>query len=175
MPSSFNMYDLTQHVAVATHISGHTLDLSITRCNHELVLSDPGADYMVSDHTFVCSQIKLPKPLLAMRTISYHKLKNIDKSAFSAELKDLSAELLFINDPNKLVDGYSEGLQKLLDKHAPTKTKTIVRPCVPGLMTSHRRYTDKILRKKQKNTTSSIPHQKCICSIFEQQTYISSG
>ena len=125
------MYDLTQHVAVPgvpTHISGHTLDLIIARCNHELVLSDPVADHMVSDHTFVCSQIKLPKPPLAVRTISY-------KSAFSAELKDPSTELLFINDPNKLVDGYSEGLQKLLDKHAPTKTKTIVvRPC-HGLMT----------------------------------------
>ena len=145
-----NMYDLTQHVAVPTHISGHTLDLIITRCNHELVLSDPVADYMVSDHTFVCCQIKLPKPSLVTRTISYRTLQNIDKSAFSAELKDLSAELLFINDRNKLVDGYSEGSQKILDKHAPTKTKTIVvRPCVPWFddelkaFKSYRRYTEK--------------------------------
>ena len=125
-----NMYDLTQHVAVPTHISGHTLDLITTRCNHELVLRDPGADYMVSDHTFVCCQIKLPKPSLVTRTISYRKLKNIDKSAFSAELK------------------------------APTKTKTIVvRPCVPWFddelkaFKSYRRYTEKLWRKNKNNTT----------------------
>ena len=48
-----SMYDLTQHVSVPTHISGHILHLIITRCNHELLLSNPVADYIVSDH--VCA------------------------------------------------------------------------------------------------------------------------
>ena len=122
----------------------------------------------MSDHTFVCCQIKLPKPTLAVRIISYCKLTNNDKSAFCAELKDLSAELLFINDPNKLVDGYSEGLPNLLHKHAPTKTKTIiVRPCVQWFddelkaLKSHRRYTEKIWRTN-KNSTNLVTFHNAI-------------
>ena len=49
-----NMYDLTKHVSVLTYRSGHTLDIIITRCNRELLLSNHVADYMVSDHN-VCA------------------------------------------------------------------------------------------------------------------------
>ena len=51
-------YDLTQHVSVPTHRSGHTLDLIITRCNGELLLSNHVADYVCAlpsehAHTFL--------------------------------------------------------------------------------------------------------------------------
>ncbi len=53
-----SMYDLKQHVRVATHRSGHTLDLIISRRNREL-LSYLVADYMVSDHMFVRYQVNM--------------------------------------------------------------------------------------------------------------------
>ena len=59
-----DMYGLIQHVDVATHKSGHCLDLIITRSNQELLLSKPVADYMISDHMFVCFQLNIPRPPL---------------------------------------------------------------------------------------------------------------
>ena len=65
------VYDLTQHVCVPTHQFGNSLDLIISRCNNELLLSNPVADYMVSDHMFACYQVNMPRRPLKACTISY--------------------------------------------------------------------------------------------------------
>ena len=44
---------LKQHVSVPTHISGHTLDLVITRAQDPVVCSIPVADRYLSDHASV--------------------------------------------------------------------------------------------------------------------------
>ena len=127
-----SMYDLTQHVTVPTHISGHTLDLIITRYNCELLLSYPVTDYMMSDHMFMCYRVNMPRHSLETRTISYRKLKQIGNSAFSTDLKDITNALLNITDINQLVSDYNRELRQLLDRHAPIKSKTIVvRPLIP--------------------------------------------
>ena len=54
-----SMYDLTQHVSVPMHRSGHTLDLIITRYNRALLLSNPAADCMVSNHMFVLYRVNI--------------------------------------------------------------------------------------------------------------------
>ena len=51
-----SMYDLTQN--------GHTLDVIITLRNRELLLSNPVADYMVSEHVFVRYRVNMPRPSL---------------------------------------------------------------------------------------------------------------
>ena len=83
------MYDLTQHCFVPILRSGHTLDLIITRCNHEVLLSNPVADYIVSDHMFARYQVNMSRPPLKACKISYWKLKHIDNTAFGADLKRL--------------------------------------------------------------------------------------
>ena len=82
-----NMFDLRQHVTVPTHKSGHILDLMITRCSNELVLSIPIVDHMISDHMIVCSDLNLPKPSMKVRTVTYRNLNKIDKTAFTSELR----------------------------------------------------------------------------------------
>ena len=49
--------DLTQHVTVSMHVSGHTLYVIISRHNSEFLLSCPTTDYIVSDHMFVLYRI----------------------------------------------------------------------------------------------------------------------
>ena len=72
---------------------------------------------------------------MCITALSYRKLKQIDNSAFSTDLKDLANGLLSINDINQLVGEYNTELGQLLDRFAPIKTKTIVvRPLVPGSM-----------------------------------------
>ena len=127
-----SMYDLTQHVTVPTHVSGHTLDLIITRHNSELLFSCPTADWIVFDHMFVLYRVNLPMPTLETRSVSYRKLKQIDNSAFCNDLMDITNTLLNVTNINQLVRDYYTELRKQLDRHAPTKYKTIsVRPMVP--------------------------------------------
>ena len=125
-----SMYDLVQHASVPTHRSGHTLDLTITRCNREL-LSNPVADCMFSDHMFLRYRVNMHIPSVETLTISYWKLKQIDSSAFSTNhLKDLVNGLLSINYINQLVCEYNTELR--LDRLAPIQTKTmVVKPLVP--------------------------------------------
>jgi hypothetical protein len=131
---------LEQHVKCPTHESGHTLDLIITRSNKELILSEPYADYYISDHAFVLCNVSAPKPSLETRTIHFRPFKRMNTDLF---IQDLHASSLcqMALDPSKtpeeldrLVELYNVTLQQLIDKHAPSNTKEItVRPAVPWM------------------------------------------
>ena len=72
------------------------------------------------------------RPHIETRTISHRKLKQIDNSAFSTDLKEITNALLNITDTNHLGGVYNRKLRQMLDRHAPIKPKTIVvRPLVP--------------------------------------------
>ena len=53
---------LEQHIDKPTHISGHTLDLIVTRCSDSLLFAKPIADYLFSDHITVLCDLELGKP-----------------------------------------------------------------------------------------------------------------
>ena len=55
-------FDPKQHVLSATHASGHTLALLITRSNEELVRNVKIHDPMISDHLAVFCNLSLKKP-----------------------------------------------------------------------------------------------------------------
>ena len=113
---------------------------------------------------FVRYRVSMPSPSLETHTISYRKLKQIDNSAFSTDLKDLVNGLLSINDNNQLVGEYNTELRQLLDRNAPIKTKTIVvRPLVPRFddalktLKSQRRKAEQIWRQNENHNTAVIP------------------
>lgn len=123
---------LEQHVDKPTHISGHTLDLIITRCSDSLLTATPMADYLFSDHITVLCDLTLGKPSSKIEQVSYRKLKAID-------IEDLKQELaiseLCHNSPdslNDLVKCYNNTLTQALERHAPLRSKVIrSRPLVP--------------------------------------------
>ena len=47
-------FSLTQHVFGPTHLSGHTLDLIITRSSDDVVLASPKAIFPISYHFIQC-------------------------------------------------------------------------------------------------------------------------
>ena len=128
---------LKQHVNVPTHESGHTLDLIITRNCEDVVVNTPHATRFISDHAFVQCYLSCRRPTLEKKTISYRDLKKIDLDQFKVDLqlsplglKDLQSEGK--NDLDQLVLLYRDTLSKLLDKHAPLKTRSfVVRPKLP--------------------------------------------
>ena len=124
---------LKQHVTVPTHISGHTLDLVITRLSDQLGISTPWTDYLFSDHMPVYSKLQVCKPALKRSHITFRKIGSINKKLLRDEISeaDLCINLLSYN-LDGLVNAYNNTLKSALDHHAPVITKTIVkRPTVP--------------------------------------------
>ena len=102
----------------------------------------------------------MPRPPLEKRMISYRKLKQIDNSAFSTDLNDITNALLDIRDINQLVGDYNRELRQLVDRHAPIKSNTIVvRPLVPWFndelksLKLHRRKAELIWRWDKNHET----------------------
>lgn len=118
---------LIQHVASPTHVSGHTLDLIITRNFSKLITNKPITDRFISDHCAVLCDLNTPKPPTLQENISYRKLKHIDLKSFQ---DDISTSDLLLKTPEQLEDlvsCYNTTLSSILDKHAPliTKKRTI--------------------------------------------------
>ena len=125
---------LDQHVSVPTHISGHTLDLIITRNSDQLLVSSLWTDYLFSDHLPVHCNIQVEKPLLKSKRISFRKLKSINISSLRDDLSksDLCSNAIDSLELNDLVTHYDEALSSALDRHAPLINKTVTkRPIVP--------------------------------------------
>ena len=123
---------LEQHVDKPTHISGHTLDLIITRCSNSLLFAKPIADYLFSDHTTVLCDLESGKPPPRARQVSNRKVKDIDREKLQVVLL-LSELCQNIRDTlDELVNSYNTTLAQALDRHAPLRTKVIrSRPLVP--------------------------------------------
>ena len=121
-----NFLGLAQHVKTPTHRCGHTLDLIITREINSLIGTTPISDSYFSDHCTVLCDLTLRKPALAMKQVSYRKLKIIDISEFKSDLQESSLCRDAPQDLNELVANYNSVCSGVMDKHAPIVKKTIV-------------------------------------------------
>ena len=77
---------LKQHVTVPTHISGHTLDLLITREHDPVICSAPVADRYLSDHASMLCTLNSLKPGHVVKELSYRKLKSFDLDSLRSVL-----------------------------------------------------------------------------------------
>jgi len=109
-----------------THISGHIIDLVVTREDHN-ILGNLHVSSMLSNHFVVQDDLRMSRSRPQEKTVSYRKYYAINMDDFSDEL--LKYQLT--TDPSErretLVDQYNDSLKCLLNKHAPMKTKTFVR------------------------------------------------
>ena len=109
-------FDLKQHVLSATHASGHTLDLLITRLNEELVRNVKIHDPMISDHLAVFCNLSLKKPQFRKKVISTRKLRSLDIDSFREDVRNSSLVEEEPIDLDSAVAQYDNGLRLLLDQ-----------------------------------------------------------
>lgn len=136
---------LEQHVRSPTHTGGHTLDLIISRESDQLIspTSVAVSDY-ISDHAAVHCVLNLDKPRPTKKVTQYRKLTSIDGTAFKSDLQRLSVLTSPENDISALVDQYSRDLSRLVDKHAPLRSRVLrIRPHAPW-------FTEEIAQAKVK-------------------------
>jgi hypothetical protein len=123
--------DLLQHVSGPTHISGHTLDLVISRSVDSLVLNCDVFDPL-SDHYAVHWLANASRPVRPKKTVSLRNLKAIDMDRFATDLLCLPLLTDETDDIARLLDLYNAGLTEVLDKHAPLQKRVFtIRPDNP--------------------------------------------
>ena len=113
-----------QHVAVPTHISGHTLDLLVTTDEDSILSSHPSVKSLCfSDHHLVSCQLRLNRDLPVPVTYTYRPLRRMDMESFR---RDLFASSLFLDDENITADNYADLIDaevtRVLGIHAPLRT-----------------------------------------------------
>ena len=80
---------------------------------------------MISDHYAVLFNVAVEKQKLVTKNIQYRSIKKIDLSKFSEDIRTSS---LFTTQPIGIGDlsaHYNSELTRILDKHAPLKSKLI--------------------------------------------------
>lgn len=128
----YESFNLKQHVSVPTHHLGNTIDLLLTRSSDQGVSNIRVQDHLVSDHYVVYLSIAITRPPRPTKTITTRNFKKLDVTALKADLKDSELLTITSNDPEELANVYNVTVSELLEKHAPSKTKTVVlRPLSP--------------------------------------------
>lgn len=152
---------MTQHVTTATHVSGHILDLVLTRSS-EGVISDVHTDTLLSDHMVVHFTIDTFKQPTPREKRAVRRFNAIDRKAFVAGIE--ASGLLGDSSENMdyLIEKYNNVLFRLVDQHAPIVMKTLpIRKRVPW-------YTDAVRQAKCKRrqmekkwrSTGLVVHQQ---------------
>ncbi len=124
--------NLEQHVHSVMQVTGHTLDLIITRKMDNIIECLPVSDCFLSDHSTVLCDLNVTRPSYLWKKMSYRKLKGINMELFK---EDLRLSDLCQQTPEELHDlthSYNTTLKRILDRHAPLRVRSVdVRPRVP--------------------------------------------
>ena len=136
-------FALKQHVSMPTHVLGHTLDLIITRACDDAILGNPATCDLISDHFAIRCTLSIAKPSNPPITKVFRNLKDIDMDALRSDLMNSDLICKPHSDIEKLVDQYNCSLSKILNIHAPERTKT----CQSS--NRHKWYTPNIHKSRQ--------------------------
>ncbi|CAB4005804.1 Hypothetical predicted protein [Paramuricea clavata] len=79
-------FGLKQNVMQPTHISGHTLDLLITRISEDIIKDPPVVDRFISDHASILCNLQQAKPALTIVSRTYRKIKSVNLASLEADL-----------------------------------------------------------------------------------------
>ncbi len=122
-------YNLAQHVTMATHRLGHTLDLIITRPDDGVVGDVRTCDLGLSDHLAVTCSFQFQRPPALRKCILQRHFKRMDIAQVSHDLTGALESLSPASDAASTVAYYNDMLSSLLNKHVPMKKQTVtIRP-----------------------------------------------
>lgn len=152
-------FDLKQHVNFPTHISGHWLDLLITRSKCAIIEKVFPSDGL-SDHFTVLADLNVTKQTHPeKKTIHFRQIHKIDTEKFIADINKSELITNPKSDLEELCEQYQNELESILDKHAPQRTKQVVdRPPNPWHtpeIDEARRRRRRLERDWRKNRTPS--------------------
>ena len=134
---------LQQLINCPTHISGHCIDHIIIKNRSKLETSEPTTVWQISDHWVTTCVVSITKPKIVRKECRYRKIKYLYTSEVCEDLQTMvntSKEIAF----EELLIFYNTELNKIMEKHAPERTKTIT------LITEQKWMSDDLKSMKRK-------------------------
>jgi hypothetical protein len=137
---------LFQHIKKATHISGNTLDLVITRETEDIVRFCDVGLYYGSDHKMIRAVVQQRKPPPLRTTCTVRDFRKVDpislKSDLDSEIKSIMKNTS--SNVNDLMEDFDKASARVLNKHAPLTTRSRLVRSRPAW------YTDELRDEKRK-------------------------
>ena len=150
-------FGLLQHVTAPTHLSGHTLDLLISRSSYNINVHLIQSTFFVSDHCFVECNLSFPCPNSVTKELQYRKMKHLNLQAFKADITRSSLCNDLCSDLDDLTKSYDYTLSHILEKHAPIQKKVVVvKPRIPWFNEELKR-----IKAKRRKLEKAILRSKC--------------
>jgi hypothetical protein len=124
-------FELDQFVQKPTHTSGNILDLVLSRRDDSVVKCVRVSD-LISDHAIIDIDLKIDKPGLPKKTVTYRKFRAINLDTLREDISQSDTVQSPANTLEDLVNQYDTSLRILIDKHAPQCTRAFTeRPMFP--------------------------------------------
>ena len=143
-------FDLFQHIHHPTHLTGHTLDLVITKCsNSDSIYSADVFSDAPSDHSYIICNVNFPYLKPSKLSISTRKIRSIKIGSFIESVIDAN----FGSDTDTLymlVEKYNSHLRAILDNHAPLISKTLTSRPKSQWYSDHLREIKREVRKLER-------------------------
>ena len=117
-------FGLQQLVNCPTHISGHCIDHIIIKNSTKLEISEPTTVWEISDHWLTTCVVSITKPKIIRKECRYRKIKDLYTNEVGEDIQTMIEASKEIADENLLIF-YNTELNKIMEKHAPEKMKTI--------------------------------------------------
>ena len=116
---------IEQHVNKPTHMSGRTLDVIMCRDTDNLVQEVQVGDMITDHHPLLCN-VHHPKPHFQKAKIITRFFRSIDLHSFRTDVSQGLGDLDDNLSVTDLLDIYDTQLTNVLNKHEPSKEKSIV-------------------------------------------------
>ena len=159
--------DLQQHVTGATHMSGNTLDLILTRKADTLVSNISILRAVPSDHFEVECSLSIRRPQPTKKRICYRKTRDINIDRFREDISSSFTNLPTGVSLENLVQQYDHLLRSIFDTHAPEIKRTVtLRPNAPWYNSELRAAKQTKRRAERKWMQSGLEVHK---QIFREQ------
>ena len=120
--------NISNHVSVPTHISGHTLDLVLTPIGADLIerVEVSPVDHKISDHALITFDLNVIRPTTYSKTITFRSYRGLDVREVTSIIEDDLVNTVARGlTSEQRVDSYNRGFTSLRDQFCPLITREI--------------------------------------------------
>ncbi|XP_071491907.1 uncharacterized protein [Diadema antillarum] len=160
-------HGISQLVSSPTHDKGHILDVIMVRNSDNVLYSSPKVFSGISDHSAVSCLLKFVKPSRVMSEFTCRNIKKINRTAFAEDIVSCKLMSSPTDSVDCVVENYNSALSRLLNIHAPVKTRKIRKrtdcPWYNSDIAAAKRKRRRLERKWLSNGKSEID-RKLLCA-----------
>ena len=117
--------NLTQHVSESTHVTGHVLDLIITRADEPVITNINIDGSLNSDHNVVNFRINVKRPPNTKLKHTYRAYTKMNHDSLKERLREEFSTFTHDADSNSIYHLYETKMHAIIDELAPKITKTV--------------------------------------------------